>query len=118
VTTTILTKAREKVIVGGSFFDAVMGAVASSASGGRTGTLADKFPLFIKGLPYKSPLMEKSRDWWEGQTAEQQQDFVKGLEAKLAYYRSVNENPALWKPLNKDAESGDYVAAIPLSQLL
>jgi serine/threonine-protein kinase PpkA len=118
VTTTILTKAREKVIVGGSFFDAVMGAVASSASGGRTGTLADKFPLFIKGLPYKSPLMEKSRDWWEGQTAEQQQEFVKELEAKLAYYRSVNENPAMWKPLNKDAESGDYVAAIPLSQLL
>jgi len=118
VTTTILTKAREKVIVGGSFFDAVMIAVAGSASGGRTGTLADKFPLFIKGLPYKSPLMEKSRDWWEGQTAEQQQEFVKGLEAKLAYYRSVNENPALWKPLNKDADSGDYVAAIPLSQLL
>ena len=118
VTNDILNKAREKVIVGGSFFDAVMGAVADSASGGRSKTLADKLPLFIKGLPYKSSLMEKSRDWWESQTADQQKEFVKSLEAKLAYYRTINENPAMWKPLNKDAESGEYVTAIPLSQLL
>jgi serine/threonine-protein kinase PpkA len=118
VASSILAEAKKNVIIGGDFYTQVMGAVAETASGGRSKTLADRLPKFIKGLPYKSDLMEKSADWWGTQTAEQQGEFIKSLEAKLAYYRAINEDPSMWKPLNKDAEAGDYVTAISLSQLL
>ncbi len=114
----IIQKGEETKIIGGDFYDAILKAVGSSASGSRTDRLSDNLPEFIKGLPYRSDLMEKSRDWWANATSEEQDLFLAEMKAKLAYYREVNENPDLWKPLNRGAPSGNHVAAVPFSQLL
>ncbi len=114
----LILEAEDAKIIGGDFFDAVLKAVAGSASGQRTDKLADRLPEFIKGLPYKSEFMSKSRDWWANASAQEVDRFITEMKAKLSYYRTVNESPALWKPLSREAASGDHVAAIPLSQLL
>ncbi len=114
----LIRKAEGAKIVGGDFFEAVLKAVAGSASNNRTENLKDRLPDFIKGLPYKSEFMEKSRDWWLSASQQDQDRFISEMKAKLSYYRMVNENPALWKPLSREAASGDHVAAIPLGQLL
>ena len=105
-------------ILGGDFYDAVLKAVAGSASGNRSERIKDRLPDFIKGLPYRSDFMEKSRDWWANATSEETDRFLAEMKAKLTYYREVNENPDLWKPLNRGAPSGNHVAAVPFSQLL
>jgi len=114
----LIRNAEDAKIVGGDFHDAVLKAVAGSASNNRTENLKDRLPDFIKGLPYRSEFMEKSKDWWASASQEDQDRFIAEMKAKLSYYRTVNENPALWKPLSREAASGDYMAAIPLSQLL
>lgn len=114
----LIRKAQGAKIIGGDFFDAVLKAVAGSASNNRTENLKERLPDFIKGLPYKSEFMEKSKDWWASASQQDQDRFISEMKAKLSYYRTVNENPALWKPLSREAASGDHVAAIPLSQLL
>lgn len=92
--------------------------MAGTASNSRTDSLKDSLPDFIKGLPYRSEFMEKSKDWWAAPSQEEQERFIDTMKAKLTYYRTVNENPSLWKPLNRDSGVGEYVAAIPLKQLL
>lgn len=114
----LIRKAEGAKIVGGDFFEAVLKAVAGSASNNRTENLKDRLPEFIKGLPYKSEFMEKSRDWWASASQQDQDRFIVEMKAKLSYYRMVNENPVLWRPLSREAASGDHVAAIPLGQLL
>lgn len=114
----LIRNAEDAKIVGGDFYDAVLKAVAGSASNNRTENLTARLPDFIKGLPYKSEFMEKSKDWWASPSHEDQDRFITEMKAKLSYYRMVNESPALWKPLSRETASGDYVAAIPLSQLL
>lgn len=113
----ILRQAREGSIVGGSFFDRVVNTVAQTASGQEMNTLAGTVPQFIKGLPYKSDLMEKTAAWWNARTAEQQQEFIRALEAKLSYYRVLNEDASKWRALNAGDEPGLHVTALPLSQL-
>jgi hypothetical protein len=114
----LIRNAQGAKIIGGDFFEAVLKAVAGSASNNRTEKLKERLPDFIKGLPYKSEFMEKSRDWWASASQQDQDRFISEMKAKLSYYRTVNENSALWKPLSREAASGDHVAAIPLSQLL
>ncbi len=114
----LIRNAEDAKIVGGDFHDAVLRAVAGTASNSRTDSLKDSLPDFIKGLPYRSEFMEKSKDWWAAPSQEEQERFIDTMKAKLTYYRTVNENPSLWKPLNRDSGGGDYVAAIPLKQLL
>lgn len=114
----LIRNAGDAKIVGGDFYDAVLKAVAGSASNNRTENLKNRLPDFIKGLPYKSEFMEKSKDWWASASREDQDRFIEEMKAKLSYYRMVNENKDLWKPLSREAASGDYVAAIPLGQLL
>jgi serine/threonine-protein kinase PpkA len=113
----LLQQGREGMIVGGNFFDRVLSTVAETTSGQDMQTLNAVVPKFISGLPYKSDLMEKTKEWWDTRTAEQQKEFIGSLEAKLAYYRKLNEDSSRWKPLNKEDESGLHVTALPLSQL-
>lgn len=115
VSETILN-ARKATIIGTSFFELMRDAVGKTASG-QEKTLAGFLPKFLSGLPYKSDLMDKPASWWDSQTTGQQEEFMRGLEAKLAYYRELNEDPSKWKPLNKDDEPGLHVTALPLSQL-
>lgn len=114
----LIKEAEEAKIIGGDFFDAVLKAVAGSASSDRSERLKDRLPEFIQGLPYKSEFMEKSKDWWANVSGEEKDRFIAEMKAKLSYYRMVNESPDLWKRLSRESASGDYVAAIPLSQLL
>ena len=117
-TENLIRNATREQITGGDFYEAVLKAVAGSASNNRTETLKERLPDFIKGLPYKSEFMEKSKDWWKSASQQDQDRFITEMKAKLSYYRTVNENSALWKPLSREAASGDHVAAIPLIQLL
>jgi serine/threonine-protein kinase PpkA len=113
----LLRQAQQQQIVGRSFFDGVMNMVANTASGQKMDTLSAAVPKFVSGLPYKSDLMEKTAAWWNSRTADQQNTFIRSLEAKLSYYRALNEDAKQWKPLNKGADPSMYVTAIPLTQL-
>jgi hypothetical protein len=119
VTTQNLIDESEKTkIIGGNFYDAVLKAVAGSASGDRSERLKDKLPDFIRGLPYKSEFMEKSKDWWASAPASETDRFITEMKSKLSFYRLINEDSSLWKPLNRESSEDEKVAAIPLKQLL
>jgi serine/threonine-protein kinase PpkA len=105
-------------IIGGDSYDAILKAVAGSASGDRSERLKDRLPEFIRGLPYKSEFMEKSKDWWASAPASEVDRFITEMKSKLSFYRLINENPSLWKPLNRESPEDEKVAAIPLSQLI
>ena len=114
----LIEEAENAQITGGDFFDAVLKAVAGSASGNRSDTLKERMPEFIQGLPYKSDFMDKSKDWWANVSSAEKDRFIAEMKAKLSYYRMVNESPDLWRPLSRESDVNDQVAAIPLSQLL
>ena len=75
-------------------------------------------PDFLLGLPYRSKVMELSKEVWNAWTQNQQAEFIKEVRAKINYYETIHNDAEQWKPLEESASPGDYVAAIPLTQLL
>lgn len=104
-------------ILGTNFYDKMLEAVTGAATGGRSETLKAKLPDFLKGLPYRSDIMDRSAAWFTALDKTGQDKFISSIRSKLTYYREVDKTPARWHSLSPNATANLQVAEIPLSQL-
>ncbi len=74
-------------------------------------------PDFLKGLPYKSRLMEMNNDLWESFGPDEQNAFLSSIESKIKAYQAIHDDPALWVALNEGDDADDHVAAVALDLL-
>jgi len=74
-------------------------------------------PKYLEKLPYRSELMSVSANYSETLTQEELLRLIQSLESKMSYYTELHDNPGKWQPLNDKSAEGDYVTAVPLSQL-
>ncbi len=82
-------------------------------------TLADTglVPEFLRGLPYRSEVMDLTGETWSSWSQDRQEKFLRDVRAKIEFYRTVHDSPDLWTKLIDGADEDEKVAAIPLEFL-
>jgi serine/threonine-protein kinase PpkA len=110
-------------ITGEDFFQALQAVVAAAASSpeqiqtaetlAKTGLLPD----FLKGLPYRSTLMDMSNESWRNMSPDAQDQFLRGVESKLRLYQAIHDNSENWQALNEGDDRDNWVAGVPLEEL-
>jgi hypothetical protein len=120
---TVIAAGRRGQIGGEHFFNALQATTAMMA---RTPeqiknvrSMADSglIPEFLMGLPYKSQVLEMSNELWASWSPDDQDSFLKGLEAKERYYTDMHDTPAVWITLHKGDDPNEAVAPISLEML-
>jgi serine/threonine-protein kinase PpkA len=110
-------------MTGQDFFEALRAVVAAAARTPDQMRNADTLvktglvPGFLKGLPYHSTLMEMNDETWSSMSPDAQDQFLKGVESKLQFYKEIHDNSEKWQPLNEGDDRDDWVANIPLEEL-
>lgn len=108
---------------GEDFFQALRAVVATTTSNPdqirNAETLAKTglVPEFLKGLPYRSTLMDMSNESWRNMSPDAQDQFLRGVESKLRFYQAVHDNSERWQALNEGDDRDNWVAGTPLEQL-
>ena len=74
-------------------------------------------PEFLEGLPYKSQLMAINNELWSSWSADEQNEFINALDAKVEAYRTIHDSPQGWIALNKGDDLDEYVYPISLDLL-
>lgn len=92
---------------------------ATATTAGKGNSLAEMgfMSEFIEDLPYTGEIMNLSLQDWQSWSANQQANFLRGLEDKLNYYRGIHDHTDLWVSLDGGAIDGDSVYPVPLSML-
>jgi len=74
-------------------------------------------PDFLKGLPYTSPLMAMTNELWKAWSPDDQDQFLRTLEAKNTYYVTVHDTQEGWIRLNRQDDPDEAVFPVLLEQL-
>ena len=74
-------------------------------------------PEFLIGLPYQSQLMAIDNELWASWSADEQNEFINALNAKVEAYRTIHDTPDGWIPLNKGDDIDEYVYPLSLDLL-
>jgi serine/threonine-protein kinase PpkA len=110
-----------------SFFDEIRSAAAALARDpnkvrkaeyqnlAETGLLSE----YLEGLPYRSKVMNVSRDLWLSWSIGEQQAFLDEVEAKVRLYEQFHDDVDRWTRIGGGATAGsaDAVYPVPLSAL-
>ena len=110
-----------------SFFDEIRSAAAALARDptkvrkaefqnlAQSGLMSE----YLEGLPYRSKVMNVSRDLWLSWSIGEQQSFLDEVEAKIRLYQQFHDDVDRWTVLGgaPGAGSGDAVYPVPLSAL-
>jgi hypothetical protein len=80
-------------------------------------SMADLVPEFLAGLPYKSRLMAMNNELWASWSNDQQDEFLKELDAKIQLYKTIHDEPGGWIQLNKGDDPDEFVYPISLEML-
>ena len=116
----VIVAGETNMVSGEDFFTSLQAASAVVARDpdklAKAGNIAESglIPDFLKGLPYKSRLMEINNEVWEGWGPDEQNAFLSNLEGKLKVYSEIHDNTEKWVSLNEGDDPDDYVAPIPL----
>ncbi|MCR5084966.1 MAG: VWA domain-containing protein [Succinivibrionaceae bacterium] len=119
----VLTAGETNQVSGEDFFTSLQAASAVAARDperlAQASSIADSgmVPAFLKGLPYKSRLMEMNNELWESFGPDEQNAFLSSIESKISAYKSIHDDPSLWVALNAGDDADDHVAAVPLELL-
>ncbi len=120
--TTLEAGARGSVS-GGDFFQELQ-AIATSAVVApeqikSARTLADTglLPVFLRGLPYRSEVMDLTSELWAGWSQDRQEKFLRDVRAKIEFYKALHDSPDLWTKLNDGADEDEKVVPVPLEFL-
>jgi hypothetical protein len=96
---------------------------ASTGSVGRVWE-SNLLPSFLKLLPYKTKVLDITRDDWLSGGVTGQQEFIDELDFKIQEYRDIEANLSRWKLLSGGGgvsaltkDSGDAVCAVSLDVL-
>ena len=74
-------------------------------------------PEFLNGLPYTSEVMDLSDEIWDSWGESRQDEFLRAIEAKVAYYTSLHDTSDAWIKLAEGVDEDDEVSPIPLARL-
>jgi serine/threonine-protein kinase PpkA len=108
-----------------SFFDEIRSAAAALARDpskvgkreyrnlGETGLLSE----YLEGLPYRSKVMNVSRDLWLSWSIGEQQAFLDDVESKIRLYQQFHDDVDRWTILSGNQSSGEAVYPVPLDAL-
>ncbi|MDL2267280.1 hypothetical protein LJC46_04745 [Desulfovibrio sp. OttesenSCG-928-G15] len=110
-------------ITGDDFFTALQSASASAArdpdriKNAKSLAQSGLVPDFLKGLPYSSRIMTLSNELWNSWSPDEQDNFVNDMDARIAAYKGLHDNPQGWIELNQGADADESVYPIPLELL-
>ena len=119
----VLEAGRNNQVSGDDFFTSLQAASAvasrdpSMLANARNLAESGMIPDFLSGLPYHSQLMDMSNDLWASWGPDEQDSFLSQIEARVAAYAALHDNPEVWVALNAGDDPSDYVAPLPLELL-
>lgn len=123
----ILEAMRQSKLSSVQFFDALQGVITQTIKGDNkkiTLATAQKLaesglmPSWINSLPYKSKLLEMNNELFATLSAEKRTALEHEIEAKLQFYREINENTDLWTKLDeRNIDNIDSVYPLNLDAL-
>ena len=123
----ILEAMRQSKLTSIQFFDALQGVIIQTIKGNNkkiTLATAQKLaesgliPSWINSLPYKSKLLEMNNELFAILSAEKRAALEHEVEAKLQFYREINENTDLWTILDeRNVDNIDSVYPLSLDML-
>lgn len=74
-------------------------------------------PVFLRGLPYRSEVMDLTSELWAGRSRDRQEKFLRDVRAKIEFYKALHDSPDLWTKLNDGADEDEKVVPVPLEFL-
>lgn len=110
-------------IAGEDFFTSLQAATATIARDPNMVKQAKRMadtgliPEFLEGLPYRSQLMAITNELWSSWSADEQNEFINTLDAKVEAYKKIHDTPEGWIALNKGDDIDEYVYPISLDLL-
>lgn len=110
-------------ISGDDFFTSLQSASATAARDPdrikNAASLAQSglVPDFLNGLPYDSKIMTFSNERWNSMGPDEQDNFLNELDAKIAAYKQLHDNPEGWIALNQGADADESVYPVLLELL-
>ena len=117
----VINAGRRGQIGGESFFTALQATVAMAARNPEqiknAASMKDLIPEFLDGLPYQSKLMAMSNDLWASWSTDEQDEFIRELDAKIQYYAAIHDTPGGWIQLNKGDDPDEAVYPIDINML-
>lgn len=104
-----------------AFFNALQMVSAATSQdpsrlSGPDSSLKALMPSFLAVLPYKSPVLALTPEQWRAMGAANQNAFIRRLQEKLAFYRSLDADQSLWKNLGSN-DPAQAIALVPLNRL-
>jgi len=121
----IVVRAKAADVDPGSFFDLLQSLAATtsldptmSGQAGEFSNLAESglLPSFLEELPYHSDVLLLNRQQWQDMGLTGREEFIGGLEQKLAVYQLINESTDRWLDLGAGDPALD-VYPVPLIYL-
>lgn len=117
----IITAGNRGMISGDDFFTSLQSTTAMMTRDPnmikQAKRMVDFVPEFLQGLPYQSQLMAIDNDLWDSWSADEQNEFINSLTAKVEAYRKIHDSPEGWVPINPDDDPDEYVYPISLDLL-
>ena len=118
----VMAAGRKGQIGGEDFFKVLQTTAATVARGeqsriSQAKSMAELVPDFLQGLPYKSQLMALTNDLWASWSTDQQDDFLKGVEAKINLYAAIHDTPDKWIQLHAGDAPDEFVYPLALDAL-
>ncbi|WP_294956611.1 hypothetical protein [Sulfurovum sp.] len=110
-------------IAGEDFFTSLQAATATIARDPNMVKQAKRMadtgliPEFLEGLPYQSQLMAITNEVWSSWSADEQNEFINALDAKVEAYKKIHNTPAGWISLNKGDDEDEKVYPLSLDLL-
>jgi len=115
---------KRAIITQMGFFSALQGVVTMTSQDKQitfkdAQRIADAglLPAWIESLPYKSEILEMSKEMFVSMSAYERNNLEDSVDSKLELYRKINENSDLWIALDERDTSDDHVYPLPLSAL-
>jgi serine/threonine-protein kinase PpkA len=110
--------------IGGEAFFTALQAVSATAvrdpdqlKNARSFADTRLIPDFLQGLPYTSPLMAMTNELWRAWSLDDQDQFLRTLEAKNEYYVTVHDTQEGWIRLNRQDDPDQAVFPVLLEML-
>jgi serine/threonine-protein kinase PpkA len=71
----------------------------------------------LERLPYRSKFLTITPQEWGTMSLGAQQDFLAELQAKLAYYKTLHDQPDMWVAVSPDSSGGERLFPMELDRL-
>jgi hypothetical protein len=79
------------------------------------GTLGDLLGEYLADLPYRSEIINLTREDWRDMSPIAERELIDTLRSKLVALEKLHNDQSRWHALTSNAPAGEYVTTVPLS---